>query len=119
MKHTHEQGQRVNYIANLGGLVVLAGLSTLEPEVLLGVLLEAKIRADEGGEAFLADAARVGSAALKVRAAEKRAWKSYQKAIDLRPVYLNPKEILEALKTNLVGGSMRSKFLTTLGLNEG
>ena len=40
LTHTAEQGQRLHYLANLGGLVAIAGLDSLEPDLLLGQLLE-------------------------------------------------------------------------------
>jgi len=39
IEHTAEQGQRVHWLANLGGLVAIAGLEEVEPDLLLGALL--------------------------------------------------------------------------------
>lgn len=40
-EHTREQGIRVHHLANLGGLVALAGLDREPPDFLLGVLVSA------------------------------------------------------------------------------
>ena len=37
--HSHEQGLRVHHLANLGGLVAIAGLDREPPDFLLGALL--------------------------------------------------------------------------------
>ncbi len=37
--HTREQGVRVHYLANLGGLMAVAGLDHHPPDFLLGILL--------------------------------------------------------------------------------
>lgn len=38
-QHSHEQGLRVHHLANLGGLIALAGLDLESPDFLLGALL--------------------------------------------------------------------------------
>ena len=42
--HTREQGLRVHHLANLGGLVAIAGLDREPPDLLLGGLLELAAR---------------------------------------------------------------------------
>lgn len=79
--HTLVQGQRVHYLANLGGLVVLAGLDKIAPDVLLGALLEMhsqlqKLTPDR--KAALKDK---GAQALQARHAEKRSFASWQRAV--------------------------------------
>jgi hypothetical protein len=41
---TRERGLRVRVLANLGGLVAIAGLEHVEPDLLLGALLEVSER---------------------------------------------------------------------------
>ena len=77
-EHSLEQGQRVHYLANLGGIVVIAGLGDLEPDLLLGALLSVAsqlARSDPRRDARLRTA---GSAVLDARASAKRAFASTQ-----------------------------------------
>jgi len=98
--HSHEQGLRVHHLANLGGLIALAGLDLEPPDFLLGALLsvaeEARtLRADER-----AQVAKIGQTKLNQRATGKRAWKSWQRARDLHALMLSTtqvRDIIEAL----------------------
>jgi hypothetical protein len=91
--HTKTQGQRVHYLANLGGLVVLSGLEHTEPDMLLGSFLTV---ADElprlSREKRTALRAR-GQARLTERGAEKRAWHAWQRSQTLHPVVLTSTQL--------------------------
>jgi len=71
--HTREQGLRVHHLANLGGLVAIAGLDREPPDLLLGGLLE--LAARPAGPARHTPHAIVlaGRAKLDARATSKRA----------------------------------------------
>ncbi len=94
--HSHEQGLRVHHLANLGGLIALAGLDLEPPGFLLSVAEEArKLRAEER-----AQVAKIGRTKLDERATGKRAWKSWQRARDLHAITLSTtqlRDIIEAL----------------------
>ena len=98
--HSHEQGLRVHHLANLGGLIALAGLDLEPPDFLLGVLLSVaeearKLRAEER-----AQVAKIGETKLNERATGKRAWKSWRRARDLHALTLSTtqvRDIMEAL----------------------
>jgi len=96
-KHSREQGQRVHHLANLGGLVVLAGLERERPDFLLGALISL---ARESGGLTAAQRAQVASAGKKVldeRAASKRAWKSWTRSQELHSVTLSSSQIREII----------------------
>jgi len=102
-EHSLEQGQRVHYLANLGGLVVIAGLEQLEPDLLLGALLSVAsqlARSDARRDARLRG---VGGAALDARAAAKRAFAARQRAQNLHSVYLTSKQCRRLIR-ELGGG---------------
>jgi hypothetical protein len=98
--HSHQQGLRVHHLANLGGLVAIAGLDHEPPDFLLGALLSV---AHESATLDAAQRARVGAAGrkqLEERATSKRAWKSWSRAKKLHSVTLSSAqvgEIIEAL----------------------
>jgi Conjugal transfer protein TraD len=98
--HSHEQGLRVHHLANLGGLVALAGLDREPPDFLLGALISI---AHESATLNLAERARVaalGQKRLDERATSKRAWKSWTRAREIHAVTLSTgqvKEIIDAL----------------------
>src|SRR5271166_2069230 len=76
--HSHEQGLRVHHLANLGGLIALAGLDLEPPDFLLGTLLSV---AEEAGKLTAAQRsyiASIGRKKLDERATGKRAWKSWR-----------------------------------------
>lgn len=102
-EHSPEQGQRVHYLANLGGLVVIAGLEHLEPDLLLGALLSVAsqlVHPDAHRDARLR---RAGSAALDARAAAKRAFAAHQRAKNLHSVYLTSEQCRRLIR-ELGGG---------------
>ena len=98
--HSHEQGLRVHHLANLGGLIALAGLDLEPPDFLLGALLSVAQEAGRLTTAQRAHVAAIGRRKLDERATGKRAWKSWRRAQDLHPITLRSaqvREIIEAL----------------------
>ena len=63
--HTREQGKRVHILANLGGLVAIAGMERVEPDLLLGALLEVADRLPKMKAARLEELRQRGAAKLK------------------------------------------------------
>jgi len=99
-RHSHEQGLRVHHLANLGGLVALAGLEREPPDFLLGALISVAHESASIGAAQRAQVASVGRKQLEERATSKRAWKSWSRAKELHSVTLSSAqvgEIIEAL----------------------
>jgi hypothetical protein len=98
--HSHEQGLRVHHLANLGGLVAIAGLDREPPDFLLGALLSVAHESETLDGAQRARVAATGRGRLEERATSKRAWKSWSRAKELHSVTLSSaqvKEIIEAL----------------------
>jgi Conjugal transfer protein TraD len=98
--HSHEQGLRVHHLANLGGLVALAGLDREPPDFLLGALMSVAHESATLNPAQRAEVASVGRKQLEERATIKRAWKSWSRAQELHSVTLSSaqvREIIEAL----------------------
>ena len=95
--HTSEQGVRLHYLANLGGLVAVAGLDHHPPDFLLGVLLEVAARVPHLSEQRQADLRSRGQARLEERAAEKRAWSAWHRARQLQRLDLSTAEIRRLL----------------------
>ena len=98
--HSHEQGLRVHHLANLGGLIALAGLDREPPDFLLGALISVAQETAHLGAAQRAQVASIGRQQLEERATSKRAWKSWSRARELHSVTLSSsqlKEIIEAL----------------------
>src|SRR5439155_26274311 len=91
--HTSEQGVRLHYLANLGGLVAVAGLDRHPPDFLLGLLLEVAARVPHLSEERQADLRARGQARLDERAAAKRAWNAWSRARQLQRLDLSPVEI--------------------------
>jgi len=96
--HTREQGKRVHVLANLGGLVAIAGLERVEPDLLLGALLEVANRLPRMKPERLGELRRRGAAALDARSTSKRAWRARQIALDLHLVHLTSEQILGLLR---------------------
>lgn len=78
--HTLAEGQRVNYLANLGGLVVIAGLELIDPAVLLGALSEVARKLPTLPKTRFENLRQIGDQKLKDRQAQKRAFKAWQRA---------------------------------------
>src|SRR5713101_1378656 len=110
--HSPEQGLRVHHLANLGGLIALAGLDLEPPDFLLGALLSVAQEASRLTISQRAHVAAIGRRKLDERATGKRAWKSWRRARDLYAITLSSgqvREIIDALggrspydSTNLV-----------------
>ena len=102
LPHTPEQGQRLHYLANLGGLVAISGLEYLKPDLLLGLLLEVADRFPRLRPLRLSEMRTRGAACLRARAAENRAWRARQRALELHRVDLTTKQLrilIESLGT--------------------
>ena len=98
--HSPEQGLRVHHLANLGGLVALAGLDLEPPDFLLGALLSVAQEATQLTTLQRAHIAAIGRKKLDERATGKRAWKSWRRAQDLHAITLSSgqvREIIDAL----------------------
>ena len=78
--HSLTEGQRVHYLANLGGLVAISGLENCAPDLLLGALVEVANRLPESTQERVKALQEKGGAILKNRAAEKRSFRSWQRA---------------------------------------
>ena len=100
--HTREQGIRVHYLANLGGLLAVAGIDHYPPDLLLGIFLEAAARVPELSPDRYAALCVRGQARLEERAAEKRAWSAWHRAGQLRRLDLSLGEVRRLLAA-LVG----------------
>jgi hypothetical protein len=87
--HTREQGLRVHHLANLGGLVAIAGLDREPPDLLLGGLLELAARLPDLPATRRAAIASVGRVKLDTRATSKRAWKSWSRSKELHSLTLS------------------------------
>ena len=88
-----EQRARLHRLADLGGLVLIAGLDRYPPDVLLGVLLDAATRVERCGGATVEHLRQRGRARLEARGAEKRAWKSWHDARELHRIDLTTVDI--------------------------
>jgi len=95
--HTREQGVRVHYLANLGGLMAVAGLDHYPPDFLLGVLLEVAARMSQLSDHRCAELCARGRARLEERAAEKRAWNAWRQARQLHRLDLSTAELRRLL----------------------
>ncbi len=91
--HTREQGLRVHHLANLGGLVAIAGLDREPPDLLLGGLLELAARLPDLSATRRAAIASVGRVKLDTRATSKRAWKSWSRSKELHSLTLSSKHL--------------------------
>ncbi len=87
--HTREQGLRVHHLANLGGLVAIAGLDREPPDLLLGGLLELAARLPDLPATRRAAIASAGRVKLDTRATSKRAWKSWSRSKELHSLTLS------------------------------
>ena len=96
--HTREQGKRVHILANLGGLVAIAGMERVEPDLLLGALLEVADRLPKMKAARLGELRQRGAAKLDERGTSKRAWIARQAALDLHHVHLTSDQIRVLLR---------------------
>ena len=95
--HSREQGLRLHHLANLGGLVAIAGLDQEPPDFLLGALIGIAGEAASLSRDQRARVASVGRRQLEERATGKRAWKSWSRAKELRSVTLSASQIEEII----------------------
>ncbi len=102
--HSSEQGLRVHYLANLGGLVALAGLGLEPPDFLLGVLLSVAREAIELSPQQRAEIAAMGQVKLDERATGKRAWTAWRRARDVQELALTAEEMRRVITA--LGGSV-------------
>ena len=91
--HTREQGLRVHHLANLGGLVAIAGLDREPPDLLLGGLLELAARLPDPPATRRAAIASAGRVKLDTRATSKRAWKSWSRSKELHSLTLSSEHL--------------------------
>jgi hypothetical protein len=91
--HTREQKLRVHHLANLGGLVAIAGLDREPPDLLLGGLLELAARLPDLPATRRAAIASVGRVKLDTRATSKRAWKSWSGSKELHSLTLSSEHL--------------------------
>ena len=91
--HTREQGLRVHQLANLGGLVAIAGLDHEPPDLLLGGLLELAARLPDLPATRRAAIASAGRVKLDTRATSKRAWKSWSRSKELYSLTLSSEHL--------------------------
>jgi Conjugal transfer protein TraD len=91
--HTREQGLRVHHLANLGGLVAIAGLDREPPDLLLGGLLELAARLPDLPATRRAAIASAGRVKLDTRATSKRAWKSWSRSKQLHSLTLSSEHL--------------------------
>jgi len=96
--HSHEQGLRVHHLANLGGLIALAGLDLEPPDYLLGALLSVAQETRRLSPSERERVARLGRNKLDQRATGKRAWKSWQRAQDLHGLTLSGAQVRDIIK---------------------
>lgn len=96
--HTREQGVRVHVLANLGGLVAIAGLEHVEPDLLLGALLEVGERLPQMKPSLVERMRARGTAKLDERGSGKRAWRARERGLDLHALHLTSEQIRVILR---------------------
>ena len=98
--YAQEQGWRAHHLANLGGLIALAGLDLEPPDFLLGALLSLADEAATLSQEEREKVATMGRNKRGERAAGKRAWKSRNRARELQAITLSNdqlRDIIQAL----------------------
>jgi Conjugal transfer protein TraD len=101
-EHSREQGLRLHHLANLGGLIAIAGLDLEPPDFLLGALLSVAEESRNLSQAQRAQVAAMGRRQLDARATGKRAWKSWQRAKDLHAITLSTSQVRDIIE--VLGG---------------
>lgn len=91
--HSREQGLRLHHLANLGGLIALAGLDLEPPDYLLGALLSVAEETRQLTATQRERVASIGRRVLDERATGKRAWKSWLRARELQPLTLSNAQV--------------------------
>jgi hypothetical protein len=95
--HSREQGLRLHHLANLGGLIALAGLDLEPPDYLLGALLSVAEETRRLTAEQRERVASIGRRMLDERATGKRAWKSWVRAQELHPITLTNAQVAEII----------------------
>ncbi len=95
--HSREQGLRVHHLANLGGLIALAGLDLERPDFLLGALLSVAQESHQLTVKQREQVAAIGRKKLDTRATGKRAWKSWARAQELNALTLSNAQVAEII----------------------
>jgi Conjugal transfer protein TraD len=99
-EHTQEQGLRVHHLANLGGLIAVAGLDREPPDFLLGALVSMAHERYALTPEERTKVASLGREKLDERATAKRAWRSWRRSQDLHSLMLSSaqmRRLIEAL----------------------
>ncbi len=105
--NSKEQGLRVHHLANLGGLVALAGLDLEAPDFLLGALLSIAREATTLTPEQRAEIAAMGQVKLDERATGKRAWTSWKQTRELHGLTLSSAQMRRVIAA--LGGSAPSE----------
>jgi hypothetical protein len=95
--HSREQGLRLHHLANLGGLIALAGLDLEPPDYLLGALLSVAEETRKLTATQRERVASIGRRMLDERATGKRAWRSWVRAQELHPITLTNAQVAEII----------------------
>ena len=101
-EHTREQGIRVHHLANLGGLIAVAGLDREPPDFLLGALVSMAHERDALSSEERAKVSSLGREKLDERATAKRAWKSWRRSQELHSLTLSSLQMNRLI--NALGG---------------
>ena len=101
-EHTQEQGLRVHHLANLGGLIAIAGLDHEPPDFLLGALVSMAHERDRLTPEQRAQVASLGREKLDERATAKRGWKSWRRSKELHSLLLSSGQLRKLIE--LLGG---------------
>jgi CHAD domain-containing protein len=96
-EHSEEQGLRVHHLANLGGLIAVAGLDREPPDFLLGALISVAHERDGLSAEQRQRVAALGREKLDERATAKRAWKSWRRSRDLHALTLSSEQIRQMI----------------------
>ena len=97
-EHTREQGLRVHHLANLGGLIAVAGLDREPPDFLLGALVSMAHERDALSSEERAKVSSLGREKLDERATAKRAWKSWRRSQELHSLTLSSLQMNRLIK---------------------
>ena len=112
-EHSEEQGLRVHYLVNLGGLIAIAGLDREPPDFLMGALVSVAHERDRLTAEQRTRVASLGQQKLDERATAKRAWKSWRRSKDLHSLMLTSTQMRRVI-TALGGTAAESESLITL-----
>lgn len=91
--HESQSGRRVHYLANLGGLVVIAELDKLEPNLLMGILKRVQAKLATLSDEKKAALSEAGLQTLQARNAQKRSFSVWQREQNTTRFDLNKPQI--------------------------